>query len=289
MISKLKFPSLNPQQLIPQMTALWILFNMTEVQLTYMPLRVLACILLLFPKLTLNFRYWLLITLAYVLYLSNDFINADNHRWLFLYWLIGLLLSIWNDDKKSETFSDTIKKSSVLLLITSFSLAFLWKAFNPAYLDSSFFEYILAGGDNRLQDFVIGGLRYDPQEIKYNTYLVQNIIRGENIQAYQSPLFITSPLRITAQLFTWYALIIEFIIPILYLISLKKIEWRRYASYSVILFILSVYFITPVFGFGQILALLGLAANERKEDEKLFVGAFILMIILNVPWFSFTI
>ena len=284
MISKMKMGDRDFVQLLPQFSLIWCLLNITENTLENLPIKIVATILLLFSDLAYLPKYWLIFIISYLLYFIPNLVTADNHRWLFLYFIFGIYISLLQKDPKKQLSHEAIKRTSISLIIVSFSLAFLWKLLTPKYMDTSFFEFVLAGGDHRLQDFVVLILGYLPQDIKHNIYLIENFIPGNPIQAYATPLIISGPLKAASAFFTYYALAIELAVPTLYLISLKNKAYRKYASYSLLVFIISVYFITPVYGFGEILALLGLASCEDKRMEKNFFWSFIFMMALYAQW-----
>jgi hypothetical protein len=61
------------------------------------------------------------------------------------------------------------------------------------------------------------------------------------------------------------------LIPSLFVLSLKFEETRKYASYTLVVFIVSVYFIVPVAGYGALLAILGFSCAKSVAEERAFV------------------
>jgi hypothetical protein len=90
--------------------------------------------------------------------------------------------------------------------------------------------------------------------------------------------------RTLAQLITWYDVIIQFMIGLLFVPSRRITDFMGHCAF--LFFILTTYLPAPVFGFGWLLCILGLciAWDGFKQLRTVYLLSFLVILIYQSPW-----
>lgn len=248
-----------------------------------------VAILILIPLLVFkrnlinNSIVWLIpfVLLSFDLY-SNWLVLA-NHEWVMWYWSIVLLVaSVYY--KKSDISEEIMKNGARQLLIIIMLVAVAWKVTNPAYLSGSFFERTMISNplfENfslLVGDLTVDQLRYN-QQIEVTKFT--NLVPGELNTEHE--LISTNLFDLYGVLVSWWVLLIELLIGVLFLLKRQKIDIA--AHWLHILFIITTYFAVPIVGFGWILIVLGFALTQNmpKNITYGYFVAGILMCLYGLP------
>jgi hypothetical protein len=251
------------------------------------PLFIVSSLFVLFPVSTKMRSLWICFFVSLLFLYSDKIFSLDNHKWLFLYWVIGILLTF---QLEKEEVLEHLSKTACWLIIVSFTLALFWKFYGGEYLNYKLFEFNLAGGDPRFQDFIRLVAGYSFEEAKMNSYLAKEYLLPEGIPAAYPSAFVVKPgLILWAKFLSYYTLLIELLIPTLFLLAIKFEKIRKYASYSLVIFIVTVYLIVPVSGFGALLAILGFSYAKSANEERAFILSFFFILLVRFPFSYFSL
>jgi hypothetical protein len=195
---------------------------------------------------------------------------ADNHQWLYLYWVIGLFLKeITKSDHEVSAFQ------ARTLLAVVFTVACFWKIVDGEYINGSFFQFEFIA-DKRLQGFVDQFLAMDFNQVRVNSFISnQHIMDGLTPVFYKNPLVLSERALLVSKIFSYLTIFFEALIAILFL-SDKKSVW---ADWMMLLFIMFTYSLIPVHGFAAILIILCIA-QSKKSMVKYYLGALMLQLFI---------
>ena len=209
----------------------------------------------------------LLLTFIYHL-LSWQF--ADNHQWLYLYWVLALFLK---EITHSEQETSVFQARSLLAVV--FTVACFWKIVDGQYLNGAFFQFEFIA-DKRLQGFVDQFLGMDFNQVRVNSFISnQHIMDGLTPVFYKNPLVLSDRALLVAKIFSYLTILLEALIAILFL-SDKKSIW---ADWMILLFILFTYSLIPVHGFAAMLIILCIA-QSKKSMVKYYLAALAFQLFI---------
>ncbi|HEY4502769.1 MAG TPA: hypothetical protein VJH21_02990 [Candidatus Paceibacterota bacterium] len=234
---------------------------------------------LVFPKVVKTSYLWIVITTVTALALFSEWHSVDNHKWLMLYWGLAFVVATVVSRGDTDALHVFLKKNAWFMLIFIMGLSVVQKILGGAYLSGAFFEFTLLT-DQRF--FIIthylGGL--PAKDFFLNAEMFLQYPRAE------FTLFLTQRVTLIAFVMTYALLLIEILIPVFLLIQKKS--YQNFAHLLNGLFIAVVYLIAPVYAFGFLLAVLGIACLS-SDSRKLFLMYILLMLVIflyKVPWFS---
>jgi len=243
--------------------------------------QLLAIVFVLHPRAAASPLFWYLLALLGSFAIIEHWQPVDNHKYLLVYWLWGLVAAAFfsRDDDR-----DLILRRTARFMICFIMLgAVVQKTISGSYLDATMFEVILLT-DPRFEGLlaVLGIDRHDLalSQALYNDLRapVPVIAGGEAIMPADERL------KAMAVAFTWLDYVIQAVVGVLFLLPGERIE--RFAHLSLVVFILFIYFIAPVLGFGWLIAILGIAlAHGRFPRLTLgYLASFIVLISYQIPW-----
>jgi hypothetical protein len=226
--------------------------------------------------------YWLVTLLLVTVAGLVTWYAIDNHQYLFIYWCLALCLTL---RLGPEDRDPCLAQSAALLLGTAMLLAALQKLLSPSYLSGAFFEYTLLS-DTRFESlaWTLGHLSL--AQLKENRALVSALTDGgpTTSGAGAVTLIVTEQVQRLARVMTWFTLVMEGILAVLFLVP--RVSARRAVVRSVVLvvFLVAVYPIAPVIGFAWILIVMGLAQLPvgHPKLRTALVGLFVLLPIVTV-------
>ncbi len=242
----------------------------------------LAAVGLLWPRAARSPWLWAALAATAASRLVLDWPLADNHQYLLALWYVALALAASAVDP-----AHSLRTSARAMLAVVFTLAVLWKGvLSPDYLDGTFFRVALLS-DARFQDLAIGLGGLDPAAYDANLALWDEAIR---IGRPWPPGAVTetAALRILALFLTVWTLALEAALALVLLWPNGRAA-ARLRHPLLLVFILTTFSLTPVAGFGWLLAALGaaLCGPEERRWQVLYAGAFLAVAIFEGwPWAS---
>ncbi|MDA0349627.1 MAG: hypothetical protein O3C43_12400 [Verrucomicrobia bacterium] len=221
--------------------------------------------------------YWILLTGWYVGSQWPYWSHMDNHLYLFAYWCLAIILSLF-----SQFPEDVLAKSARWLLGLVFFFAVLWKLLSIEYLNGYFFEYALLA-DIRLSpvSLVLG---LSGETLSENRDLLSMYIFGADPTSQLT--LTTSPwVPFVAKVLTWWILLSETAVAIVFLAPTRWFSdfWRHG---SMLVFLYTTYPMAQVSGFGWILTAMGISQLKRSSKPiylALYLGAFLVVFFSKHP------
>ena len=280
-----RVPNLDMLTVLPLLTVVLLLLRAPQAWYLQVPLTLLCVIGLVFRGVTRSSPFWYLAATMVGATVYMNWASADNHKYLICYWCLALCC----------VFSLPLIRQRQALAITSRWLiglcmvwAVLWKAFNPQYMDGSFFHFTLLA-DERFANFArifsgLGSLTFTDNRHLYEL-LVAGHLRGVAVASVT--LADNNGVRWLAQFLTWWTILIEFGLAVAFLLPSGK---RTTAVRNSLLlgFGVTTYAVAPVVGFGWMLMLLGMAQCDRDDRwlKLAYLGVFMLILVYAIPFMS---
>ncbi|OUS00801.1 hypothetical protein A9Q86_08585 [Flavobacteriales bacterium 33_180_T64] len=235
-------------------------------------MRIICVLMLAFNKYTANKFLWLLIAILLLFFNSLQFYNIDNHKILFVYWVLLLTAYMWTNKD-----IEYIRSNSKLLIGLVMFFAVFQKIINefatPGFLHGCF---LFDGRFMLITHFIID-TPYQELINNRNSTAILNLLPINN-----SSVTLTSASYMGSLLYAFqiFGLIFEGLVALLFLFSKKESIVKDIA---LIIFCIGTYFIFPVIGFSSILLILGIAQSKVKF-RKYYIFTFILLQFIIVPW-----
>ena len=198
------------------------------------------------------------------------FYEADNHKFLLAYWCLAMFTATLTPDPRRSLII-----AARWMIALTFLLATFWKIASPDYMDGRFFSHALVV-DQRFQT-VANFAEPDRSIGELNLAAWTSLLAPDSTRT-EIPIVLTTRLRSLSVLLTWWTFSIELAIGIVFLAaSLGK--HFAYRDVMFVGFIVTTYLMAPVYGFGWLLAIMGLA---QVEDDSLcaplgYFGAFVAL------------
>ena len=241
------------------------------------------CLLLflLRPKTIRNPLFWLALALSATVVIVHDWHEADNHKYLLLYWLWILFFCHFLAKPKQQR--------RVLLFNARFFLCFIFlaaaaqKLSSPTYRSGEMFEYYLYV-DSRFTAFgkLIGIDPSVPDAAQKRIAL----FRSSFLKLADNELEVpgTDRARVAGLVLTWWDASLQLLIGLLLLFRRRATD--QFAHILLLLFIFSTYLPAPISGFGWILAIMGLtlAKENFPRIAAVYMVSFVAIILYQLPW-----
>ncbi|SEL51866.1 hypothetical protein [Parapedobacter koreensis] len=235
-------------------------------------MRIICVLMLAFNKYTSNKFLWLLIAILLLFFNSLQFYNIDNHKILFVYWVLLITVYLWTNKD-----IEYLRLNSKLLIGLVMFFAAFQKIINeftvPGFLHGSF----LIDGRFMLITHFITDVPYQELLNNRNSTATLSYLPINN-----SNVTLTSSTYMGNLLYTFqiFGLIYEGLVASLFLFSKKESVIKDIA---LVTFCVGTYFIFPVIGFSSILLILGISQSNVKF-RKYYIFTFILLQFIIVPW-----
>lgn len=224
---------------------------------------------------------WLWFTMAAVNFLGHNVANwefSDNHKFLTTYWLlaVGCSLALANPARG-------LSLNGRVLVGLVFFFATVWKLSSSTYLDDSMFRFLLVS-DPRFFSLAhyFGGL--EAQDYYHNVRELTRYVYSANSDTVAKEIALREPSGIAAfaTFLTWWTVLIEGLIAVLFLIpgESKIVRWRHLV---LIAFLVSTYPPTNVIHFGWLILVMGLAScpPEAKKTRLAYVASFLFIFVFS--------
>ncbi len=219
---------------------------------------------------------WLAITAVLAWGHGVFWFSIDNHKYLMNYWTLAVSICLFY--RKPSAF---LAVNGRLLIGLCFLFATVWKAVTIEFVNGSFFEYLLIGGDVRFEDFSILLTGISPEVLEQNRELLQSV--KSNPALTETALEVPPRVSVIALLLTWWTLIVEGLIAVLFL-------WPNPGKTRIVrdlvlgAFIISTYPVASVIGFAWLLVSMGTAQITRRSSVmKLFYIALFIVLTFFSP------
>ena len=216
--------------------------------------------------------YWLIVTALMTYGHAHLWFSIDNHKYLMTYWSLAITLSLFLKEPQ-----DVLKKNATLLIGLCFLFATLWKVITPEYMNGSFFEFLLIGGDSRFEAFSIFLTGISVETIEQNREIIRSISASAEPAL---ELQAGGRVRVVALFLTWWTVFIEGAIALLFLFDRHRLFKKgNLKNYVLWLFILSTYPVASVIGFAWLITAMG-TAQICSENNRLKLGYLLLFLLL---------
>jgi hypothetical protein len=263
------------------LTILLTLFFPFEAWYFQITAQLLAIVFVLHRRAAASPLYWYLLALLGSFAIFEHWQPVDNHKYLLVYWLWGLVAAAFFS---SEDDRDLILRRNARFMICFIMLgAVVQKTISGSYLDSTMFEVILLT-DLRFEG-LLAVMGVDQHDLALSQ-AVYNDLRAPvpAIAGGEAVLLADERLKAIAVTFTWLDYAIQVVVGVLFLLPGERME--RFAHLSLVVFILFIYFVAPVLGFGWLIAVLGMTlAHARFPRFALgYLASFIVLISYQIPW-----
>ena len=211
--------------------------------------------------------------------LSYPFLDLDNHHVLTLYWLLALLLTGMASDPL-----DALRRSARWLLALVFVFATLWKLLVPDFADGSFLTYLLAT-DARIDRVADAVDWHDPQITADNRSLIGPLRHDPHTPLEPTVLEVPDRSMTAGPLLAMGTILLEGAVALAYALPLRG-RWRWARGLSLTAFLLTTYGLLPVYGFGALLAVMGLAASGLPERRAITAYLALWAAVGALAWVS---
>lgn len=228
-----------------------------------------------------NVWLWVLLSVAHSIVLLDNWMFADNHKYLMVYWLYVVTIAL--------VISGRFDADKYLMAVARFFIVFIFcvaalqKSLSPTFTSGEMFELNLLL-DSRFTAF--GHLFGVDQNSAEASRRIVASLKSPFVEIEGNAVVLPSTdwTRTLAQLITWYDVIIQFMIGLLFVPSRRITDFMGHCVF--LFFILTTYLPAPVFGFGWLLCILGLcvAWDGFKQLRTVYLFSFIAILIYQSPW-----
>jgi hypothetical protein len=258
------------------MTLLLLLLYPNETPISAIPVRCLAILAFLLPRLRNDPRLWLGFAIAIQAGNLMTWDSADNHKYLLGYWCLAVACAL-----AARDLDRVLAISARWLIALGFLFAVSWKVGTPDYLDGSFFNYSLLLDDRFKPLGTMSGISLRAAQVNA---AARAALTNYSSDIHFARLYTTSATSALAFAMTWWTLFIETAVAVTFIAPNAKIS--RWRDKSLLLFVITTYAIAPVTGFGWVLIVMGLAQcpKEARRTQHVYLGAFVLLQLYRFPW-----
>jgi len=236
---------------------------------------------LLFPSIIYKNYFWLILALSSTFALTQQWFTADNHKYLFVYWLY--VMWICHLQESEEEKKNILSWHARFFLIFIFLAAAGRKLSNPSYMSGEMFGIVLFV-DERFKAFAhLLGVQISAIEEAFKSAI---LFRSPLSEFPENKLLIeVSPwAQLLTKLITWYDVYVQMAIGALFVP-------RRYytdliAHALLLFFIFTTYLPAPVFGFGWTLTILGIILAYQRSYSLVYwyFAALAAILVYQIPW-----
>lgn len=241
------------------------------------------CLLLFLvrPRSIRNPLFWFSLALCASIGVIRDWHAVDNHKYLLLYWLWILFLC--------HLLAEPQWQRRILLFNARFFLCFVFlvsgaqKLSSPTYRSGEMFEYYLYA-DSRFTAFgkLIGIDPSVPDAVQKRIALFRSPYSKPENDELELPGIDRA--RIAALILTWWDALLQLSIGVLLFFALRATD--QLGHILLLIFIFTTYLPAPIFGFGWILAVMGLtlAKDNFPKIAAVYMLSFVAVILYQIPW-----
>lgn len=277
-----RIAGMDAASLVATMTLILIIFFAEMTWVIIVPITVLAIAGLLFERFRTDPRLWCLMTALLAVSIYWDWYPQENHQYLYVYICLMLFCAFHVDEQQR---AELLATSSRWLLGAVMAAAVVWKAVTPDYLSGDFFHHALLTHP-ALSDMAIAFGDVPADVVATNQAEADWLAINSLSDTPETSVTLEGSERIGvfAAFLTWWTIIVEALLAVLFLWPNRLGGQHRYffvaRHVTLVAFILAVYPLTPVLGFGWALIVLGVANCARRPTRfrPLYIGLFLLLI-----------
>ncbi len=249
------------------------------------PITILALAGILFEGFRTDPRLWCLLTALMGVALYWDWYPQDNHQYLFVYMCLMLFCVFHIEDDRRQAVLAT---SSRWLLGAVMAAAVIWKLSTPDYLSGAFFHHGLIT-HHTLHGMAVAVGDVAPETIVQNQTETAWLYFSYLTESPETSIYLEGGERVgaIAAFLTWWTLGVEGLLAALFLWPDRLGGRHRLVFYArhvtLMLFILAVYPLAPVIGFGWALIMLayGSCVGQQTRFRVLYPALFLLLIFVG--------
>lgn len=270
-----------PRELVVfRLTLLVLLFFGAEQAYLQLVLRLAAFPMLLSARLARSPGLWTIVAAAEVLSSIDSYYVQDNHKFLMAYWSIACCLAAWNRDAER-----VLAWNGRLLIALAFTFAVLWKFLGGEILSGSFFEFTFLT-DQRFESFTLLATGLDRAAFAANRDALANLVAFP-AEARAVALRTNDLVPLAASAMGWMMVVVEGALALAFWRSLWKPESELH-DWILIAFCAFTYTLTPVVGFGFVLATMGYAqcGPAKRDVRQAYVWTILLVQFAVHPTFD---
>ena len=228
-----------------------------------------------------RWEFWAILSAASTTALLDNWSQADNHKYLFTYWVWVCALAFWAGP--SESSDAVFKWHARFFVIFVFLAAAAQKAFSPTYMSGEMFELkVLLDDRFKAFAYLMGVDKTLLENVRLEFFSMKTplTVYDDNTRAISSSDWI----RTLSLWITWYDLIVQVLIGALFVPA--RATWDRLGHLVLLFFIFTTYLPAPVFGFGWTLCIFGsiLAKDTFPLIWRSYLMAFIAILLYETPW-----
>lgn len=238
-------------------------------------------VVLFFPAALYSVSLWALLAVASSAALVVNWETADNHKYLFVYWMwiMTAVMAVREIDWREQI----ILFNARFFLVFIFLAAALQKFLSPTYMSGEMFELVMLT-DRRFYGF--GDLLGTSREVVEQTGQQLARLRAPTAEVVGNEIIMPSNdrVRTLALLITWYDLYVQVLIGALFVVRRRITDLA--AHLLLLFFIFTTYLAAPVGGFGWLLAIFGFALTKETAPRLhiVYFASFFALLIYGIPW-----
>ncbi len=265
-----------PATLALRLTTIGMVLFGAQMKILKSLLTVLGFAGIAFPSWTLRARYWFIA--ASLSFVFHGFIwsEIDNHKYLFFYWLLACGFATQQPNPE-----ESLAHNARLLIALSMGFAALWKLMGGQYLDGSFLHHTMLT-DGRFVEFsnIVTGISLETlRENRVILRLWQSGMLDETaVQLTSNNLAQTISLALS-----YFTIAIEIFIALTFFLGDRiPLLWRHA---GLMVFILTVYPVATVIGFGAMLIVMALAdvPKHHYRIRLCYLGMLTFTLLAAIP------
>lgn len=272
----------SPRELIVfRLTLLVLLFYGADQPYLELMLRVVAFPMLLSGRLARRPAMWTALAAVEILSSIDAWYIQDNHKFLMAYWTIACCLAAWSDDADR-----VLAWNGRLLIALAFSFAVLWKFLGGEILSGRFFEFAFLV-DPRFESFTLLATGLERSAFAADRAALDSLVAFPAAGRTAS-LRTNDLVPLAAQAMGWMMVVVEGALALAFWRSFRRPDSELH-DWILIAFCAFTYTLTPVVGFGFVLATMGFAqCGEQKRDvRQAYVWTVLLVQFAVHPTFDF--
>lgn len=229
-------------------------------------------IMIIYTPLTASRFMWVCITSVVAFYNAFYWEIYSNYHFLLTYWCIACTLAVFSKEE-----ANVLKWNARLLIGLCFLFAALWKIIGGEYFDGTLQQFLFLV-DRRI-DVFSSLLGIEKEALTQNRELLA-YLKGNPATGFGAALNSSTNVHYLSIISSYYTIIIESLVALSFLFfRVGFLEKTR--DVLLIMFIVTVYFILPVPGFGFIVTLLGFAQSS-PASRKINIAYLLLLIPLQL-------
>jgi hypothetical protein len=247
--------------LVLRLTALMLITTSNYSWFVNEPMILIGSVLLLARGTALRAELWCVLSTVLAFGLATLWFDADNHRYLQLYWTFACFLYSATLGSAGSLVDLRMVARSLIGLV--FAAAVIWKVGTGQFLDGTMLEFTMLTDTRASLLSRLGALTV--AEVKANATVLETLISWPT-SGPALPLQTTNAVHVISICASWLTILVEGAIAAAFLLPVGG--WlARARNVLLISFVAGTYPVLPVTSFGMVLAIMGLAQCAADEEK----------------------